>query len=301
MTLSRAVALSAALIRAALIRARLVLAHLVLAPLVLAPLVLAPLILAMGPGLAAAQTFPPLTGRVVDGAGILSPASEAQLTQKLAGLEARTGIQLVVVTLDSLGGYAIEDYGYRLGRAWGIGQAEEDDGALFITAPAERKVRVEVGYGLGGRLTALMSGVILRERVLPLFRENRMEAGVVAGTDALIQHLSLPAGQARARVAQAEAQQASGSGTDGGAGGIVIALLLLWFVVAVLSSRGRRGRRHRRRGGGLAGDVAQVVLWSMLNSRGGGGGGRGGGWGGGGGGFRGGGGSFGGGGASGSW
>ena len=267
-----------------------------------AALAAAALILA---GPAAAQTFPPLTGRVVDRANILSPATEAQLTQKLANLEAGSGLQLVVVTLPSLQGYTIEDYGYRLGRAWGIGQAEEDDGALFITAPAERKVRIEVGYGLGGRLTDLMSGVILRQNVLPHFREGRMEAGVVSGTDALIQHLALPADQARARVAAAQAQQASGagSGDDGGVAGIVIALLILWFVFAAFSSIGRRGRRHRRRGAGVAGDVAQVVLWSMLNSR---GGGRGGGWGGGGfggggGGFSGGGGSFGGGGASGSW
>jgi uncharacterized protein len=190
-----------------------------------------------------------------------------------------------VATLPSLQGYTIEDYGYRLGRAWGIGQAQEDDGAIFITAPAERDVRIEVGYGLGGRLTDLMSGVILRQHVLPRFRAGEMEAGVVAGTDALIQHLSLPADAARARVAQAETQAPRAAEEGGGSIiGLVITLLVLWFILSAIF--GGRGRRRRRRGGGVAGDVAQVVLWSMLNS---GGGGRGGGWGGGGGGFGGGG------------
>lgn len=252
-------------------------------------------------GGAAAQTFPKLTGRVVDGANMLSPRTEAELTQRLARLESGTGVQLVVVTLPSLQGYTIEDYGYRLGRAWGVGQAEEDDGALFITAPNDRDVRIEVGYGLGGRLTDLMSGVILRENVLPRFREGQMEAGVVAGTDALIRHLSLPAAEARARVAQAEVQQAAGSDGDTGVVGIVVALIMIWIVFSIISSVAGRGRHRRRRGGGLAGDVAQVVLWSMLNSSGGRRGGGGWGGGGGGGGFRGGGGSFGGGGASGSW
>src|SRR3989344_7169869 len=94
------------------------------------------------PAALAAPTFPELTGRVVDGADILSPQAETQLTGELAALEAQTGRQLVVVTLADLQGYEIEDYGYQLGRAWGIGQAETDSGALFIVAPNQRKVRI---------------------------------------------------------------------------------------------------------------------------------------------------------------
>jgi uncharacterized protein len=251
---------------------------------------------------AAAQTFPALSGRVVDGAGILSPEAEARLTQASAALEQQTGAQLVVGTVASLQDYPIEDYANRLFRAWRLGQREQNNGVLFLVAPNDRAVRIEVGYGLEPVLTDALSAVIIQGQVLPRFREGEMEAGVIAGAEAIAEQLGLSPEAAQARVAQAEARQQAQaeSGGGGGGAGIVIALLLLWFVFSALSSFGRRGRRHRRRGG-LAGDVAQVVLWSMINS-----GGRGGGWGGGGGGFGGGGfggggGSSGGGGASGSW
>ena len=134
----------------------------------------------------AAPTFPALTGRVVDDAHVLSPATAAGLDQKLADLEAKTGRQLVVVTLPSLQGYDIADYGYQLGRAWGIGQKGQNNGVLFIVAPTEHKVRIEVGYGLEPILTDALSSVILQNEVLPKFRSGDVEGGVVAGTDALV-------------------------------------------------------------------------------------------------------------------
>src|ERR1700742_3715568 len=94
---------------------------------------------------AGAQTFPQLTSRVVDDANIIDIPTEAELDKKLADLEAKTTIQLVVVTLPSLEGYEIADYGYRLGRHWGIGQEKQNNGALLIVAPNERAVRIEVG------------------------------------------------------------------------------------------------------------------------------------------------------------
>src|SRR5581483_5381968 len=97
---------------------------------------------------AAEPTFPALTGRVVDDADLLSPADEQELTDELKALEDKSSDQVVVVTLPSLQGYAIEDYGYRLGRHWGIGTAKLNNGVLLIVAPNERKVRIEVGYGL---------------------------------------------------------------------------------------------------------------------------------------------------------
>ena len=103
------------------------------------------------PALAAPTQFPPLTGRVVDNAHVLTPEVQAQLTTKLAALEQTTSRQLVVVTLPSLGGDDIEDYGNRLLRAWGIGQKATNNGALFIIVPSEHKVRIEVGYGLERR------------------------------------------------------------------------------------------------------------------------------------------------------
>jgi len=238
----------------------------------------------------AAPKFPPLTGRVVDNANILSPTVEAELTGKLAALEAGTSRQLVVVTVPDLQGYEIEDYGYQLGRAWGLGSKAEDDGALFIVAPKERKVRIEVGYGLEPVLTDALSSLILQTTVIPKFKAGDMSGGVVAGTDAIIDQLSAPDGEAKAQAAQAAAAPRGGGS---GFGFAPFFPLLIIFVLAMLF-RGRRGRRS-----GLASALPWIILGGLS------GGGRGGGgWsggGGGGGGFSGGGGSFGGGGSSGSW
>jgi uncharacterized protein len=246
----------------------------------------------------AAPKFPALTGRVVDEAQVLPPPTEAQLTDKLAQLEAKTGRQLVVVTLPSLQGYEIADYGYQLGRAWGIGRStapgeaagtEKDNGVLFIVAPSERSVRIEVGYGLEPILTDALSSVILQTQVLPRFKSGDMSGGIVAGTDALITQLALPPDQAAARVRQVSdrAERASQSGDFFGRLMPILVILIILFGMF----RGGRGRR-----GGM-GWIAPIILGG-LSSRGRDGGG---GFGGGGGGFSGGGGSFGGGGASGRW
>jgi len=243
----------------------------------------------MAPALAG-PTFPALTGRVVDDANILLPDVKAQLTAKLADLEDRTQRQLVVVTLPSLQGYEIEDFGYQLGRAWGIGQKKLNNGVLFIVAPNEKRVRIEVGYGLEPILTDALSSVILNSTVLPKFRDGDMQGGVVDGTNAIVQQLLLDAPAAKARVAAAEQSQQN----QGAPSFNPIALIFIAFVVfSILSSI------FRRRGGGSGlGALPWIILGSGLG-RGGFGGGGGGGFGGGG--FGGGGGSFGGGGASGSW
>ena len=234
----------------------------------------------------AAPTFPPLTGRVVDDAGILSPQAEAQLTQELANLETQTGRQLVVATLPDLQGYEIEDYGYQLLRTWGIGSKERNDGAILIVAPSERKVRIEVGYGLEPVLTDALSSLIINQRIIPAFKAGQLEQGVVDGTAAIVQQLSLPEDQAAAAVAEAQKQPAEGKGGIS-FGTIVVILVIFWLLRGVFGGR-RRGS----------------LWWLPLILSGGGGGGRGG-WSGGGGfgggGFSGGGGSGGGGGASGSW
>ena len=235
----------------------------------------------------AAPSFPALSGRVVDQANVLSPEAEAQLTQRLAALEASTGRQVVVVTLSSLQGYEIEDYGYQLGRAWGIGRAREDDGTLLIVAPNERRVRIEVGYGLEPVLTDALSSAILNRRVLPRFRAGDIEGGVVAGADAIVEQLGLPAGEAEARAAEVEGDDGAGLGFTQ-----IILLLVGWLILSSLL-----GGSRRRRGGWLGGGPI-IVIPGGFSGRGGGGFG-GGGFGGGG--FGGGGGSFGGGGASGRW
>ena len=245
----------------------------------------------LAPTARAAPTFPPLTGRVVDDAHVLSPQTAADLTNKLADLETKTGRQLVVVTLTDLQGYDIEDYGYQLGRTWQIGQKGQNNGVLFIVVPSEHKVRIEVGYGLEPILTDALSSVILQEQVLPKFRAGDVQGGVVAGTDALIQQLSLDQASAQANV-----QKATRAAQPHGAPfGAIFTIVILFIVFSSLF------RRHWG-GGGLGWLLPMMILSS--GSRGGWGGGSWGGGGGGGfggGGFSGGGGSFGGGGASGSW
>jgi uncharacterized protein len=244
------------------------------------------------PMLALAQPkFPPLTGRVVDDAHVLSPETQAKLTSELEALEQKTGRQLVVATVPDLQGYEIEEYGYRLGRTWAVGSKDKNDGAILLVAPKERKVRVEVGYGLEGVLTDALSSVILQSKVLPRFRDGQMEQGVVDGTEAIVQQLSLPDEDAKAQVAKAaEAPQQQG----GAHVPIIFVIFILFWILAGLG--GVFGRRGRGGGGGL-----WWLLPLLLSGGGRGGGGGWGGGGGGGGGFSGGGGSFGGGGSSGSW
>lgn len=262
-----------------------------------------------------AQEFPKLTGRVVDGANLLSPADEAEITAELQALEERSSRQLVVATVASLGGYEIEDYGYRLGRAWGIGQEGADNGAILLVAPNERKVRVEVGYGLEPILTDAFSNRVIDEQIIPRFKANDMPGGIKAGVDALIAQLAAPpevAERAAMEAAQARAQERQRSSGGGGFNpaslifwGMIVAFVLLSFA---RGAGGRRVRGKRRRGRGFDAGDAAVILWGLdalsRGSRGSSGWGGGGGFGGGGGGFggfSGGGGSFGGGGASGSW
>ncbi|MBR9910246.1 MAG: TPM domain-containing protein [Gammaproteobacteria bacterium] len=137
----------------------------------------------------AAVTFPSLTGRVVDQAGLLDSDTAALLEQQLEAHETATGNQVVVVTLKDLQGLAIEDYGYQLGRAWGIGQKGKDNGVLLIVVPGLRKVRIEVGYGLEGVLTDALSSNIIQMVILPAFRNGNFNQGIVEGTEAVIQVL----------------------------------------------------------------------------------------------------------------
>ena len=262
---------------------------------------------------ALAQDFPPLSGRVNDGANILSPATEAALTTTLAGFETRTRRQLVVATVPDLGGYDIADYGYQLGRRWGIGNAQRNDGALLIIAPNERRMTIQVGYGLEPVLTDALSSGIIRNTITPHFRDNDFDGGVTAGVGAIITQLELPPDEAAAVAAAAQDEAAQSE--DGGGIGMAIFLVFLFFffVLPILinlfgggGGGGSGGGGRRRARGGWGGPV---VIWGPGFGGGSGGfgsggfGGGGGGFGGdfGGGGFSGGGGSFGGGGASGGW
>jgi len=139
-----------------------------------------------------AQTFPEPTGFVVDQANILSESEEAQLTQKLQALKDQSNREFAVATIADLQGYDIADYGYQLGRAWGVGNEGKDDGLLLIIAPNERTMRIEVGYGLEGIITDGLSGQIIRNDITPFFKQGNMFAGIDAGVNAIGSQLLLP-------------------------------------------------------------------------------------------------------------
>ncbi|WP_374515314.1 YgcG family protein [Brevundimonas sp.] len=249
-------------------------------------------LLALALPAAAEPRFPELTGRVVDGAGLLSPAKEAEISARLEALERDTTDQVVVVTVDDLQGYAIEEYGYQLGRTWGIGQAGRNNGVLLLVAPNERKVRIEVGYGLEPVLTDALSTLIIHNQILPAFRDGYFERGIDEGVTAIEGQLRLDPAEAQARAAAAETPEA------GAPIGPLIFIAAIFLFMALSLVGGIAGRGRRRRGHG----VAPILIWAASEamrsgSRGGSS------WGGGGfgGGFGGGGGSFGGGGASGGW
>jgi uncharacterized protein len=256
---------------------------------------------------AVAQTFPPLTGRVVDQAHLLTPEQVQDLTSKSAALEAQTGRQFVVATVNSLEGYPIDDYAYRLGRAWKIGSAKNNDGVVLVVAPNERKVWIATGYGAGVYMTDAMSGLITREDILPHFKQNPPDygGGIEAGADAIIKQMSLPADEAAKNVAAAGQVQQQRQHSGGNPLAFIFWLMVVGFVALSHFRRGA-GRRYRHRHGGIS---PWVMLWGLnaLSNSGRGGWGGGSSWGGGGfggggfGGFSGGGGSFGGGGAGGSW
>jgi uncharacterized protein len=260
---------------------------------------------------AAAIDFPPLSGRVVDQANLLSPAQEAEVTQKLEALQRASSRQLVVATVASLQDQPIEDYGYQLGRFWHIGQQGANNGIILLVAPNEKRVRIEVGYGLEPIMTDGLANQIIQQQILPRFRANDYPGGIMAGADAIIAQLQAPLEQAEQTAAAAERARSDSGGGRGARHGSSSPLpLIFWigvtlFIVFGLTRSGMRGKAYRRRRRGWGGPI---VIWGPgwgggRDDWGGGGGWGGGSWGGGGGGggFSGGGGSFGGGGASGGW
>ncbi len=233
----------------------------------------------------AAPTFPALTGRVVDEAGILSADEATKLAAKLADLETKTSDQFVVATVKSLQGYDIQDYGVQLGRAWGIGQKGTNNGLILLVAPNEHKVGFEVGYGLEGTMTDALTSVIIQNAILPRFRTNDFVGGIENGVDDAIQVLSGSGEELK--------QEAAKRPADNSAFSAFLPILIFFAIFIILRSLSRPGRR----GGIFSNAILGSTLWNAGNWS------RGGGWsgGGGGGGFSGGGGSFGGGGSSGSW
>ncbi len=245
----------------------------------------------------AAPKFPELTGRIVDNANLLTPEDKAAIEAELKAIEDKSTDQVVVVTLPDLGGYAIDDYGYQLGRHWGIGQKGKDNGALLIVAPNDRKVRIESGRGLEAHLTDAMSRIIIENAILPKFRRGDFSGGIRDGVRDIKATIE---GDAEAVKERSRGRVGEHQETDYTA----LIMLALWIAIILYvfyqqrkyaqqnpQAANANQRRMRRRGGG--GPI--IVIPGGSGDWGGGWSGGGGGWSGGGGG------DFGGGGASGSW
>src|SRR5271167_3541620 len=186
-------------------------------------------------GAALASNFPPLTGRVVDQAKILSPVTVADLERKLADLEQKSGIQLVVATVPSLGGEEIEPYANELFRAWKLGEAKQNNGALLLIAPKERRMRIEVGYGLEGTLTDAVSSVIIANAIAPRFKAGDFDGGVTRGVDDIITALTTDSAEWKPKATDMRAEhEASFLDT-------LAPFLIFLFIMFVISRIGRRG------------------------------------------------------------
>lgn len=137
-----------------------------------------------------ATEYPSPSGYVVDQSDTLSPETETLLTNQLTQLDEATGIQIAVVTIPTTNGVPMPEYSLGLAETWGIGDAEEDSGILFITATEDRQTRFEIGYGMEGILTDSQGGRILDDAVIPDFKNNNFEAGIINGVAALINHVT---------------------------------------------------------------------------------------------------------------
>jgi uncharacterized protein len=247
----------------------------------------------VGHGASAAEpNWPELTGRVVDEAGLLSEQQRTELNSELAQLETSSSTQLVVVTVKSLQGLEIEEYGVGLGRHWGIGQVGKNNGAMLIVAPNEREVRIEVGYGLEGILTDAITSSIIQTDILPAFRAGHMDQGIVAGTDSLLKALNgdyapskWSGGDNSELQARLQEQMQNNNDFFFPFWIVPVAFISFWLAIVILAVRfGKKGRGTTGSGWTSSGSSSSSSSFSSSGSS-----------------FSGGGGSFGGGGSSGRW
>ena len=226
-----------------------------------------------------AVNFPALTGRIVDQANIIPAETRSAIEPKLADLEAKSGIQLVVATVTSLEGQEVEPYANELFRSWKLGEKAKNNGVLLLVAPNERRVRIEVGYGLEGTLTDALSKVIITNAITPRFKAGDFSGGISRGVDDIITVLTTDASEWQKRPSlRLDNQQTTDPATW-----LLIAALIALVTLLIVSP-------------GFRWLFLNLVLNILVSS----GGSRSGGYSSGGG-FSGGGGSSGGGGASGSW
>lgn len=222
-------------------------------------------------------TFPKFTGLVVDDAGVLPDDVEAALTTKLEALQRDTKRQLVVATIRDMQGYPLSEYGYRLGRSWGVGLGNVNNGAILFIAPNEpagqRGPRLEVGRGLEPILTDAWSSVMIREQMMPRLRAGDIPAAMTAGTDAVIAQLRASPEEQQTRLDAAAASfdrdhRRTRSNDDGNAAGLIFWAVVMGGVFIAMAAGRRRGRRYVGGGGGGdsgMGSTLPIVLWGIAN------------------------------------
>ena len=211
---------------------------------------------------ALALTFPQLTGRIVDQANVISEDARRVIEPKLAELEAKSGIQLVVATINSLEGQEIEPYANGLFRTWQLGEKAKNNGVLLLVAPKERRVRIEVGYGLEGTLTDALAKVIITNAITPRFKTGDFSDGISRGVDDIITVLTTDASEWQKRPSLRVDSEPANDPINWIVMLIVIVIVFLlivspgfrWFffnvVLNILLSSGSSGSSGRSSGGG---------------------------------------------------
>ena len=197
---------------------------------------------------AAALDVPPLTGRIVDNAHLLPADRTASLSAELAAHEARTGNQVALLTLHSLEGEPLEEFSHRVATTWKLGQKGADNGVLVLVVPGDRKVRIEVGYGLEGTLTDAKSSRIIREEMAPRFRTGDFSGGIAAGVKAVL-------GTIEGTYTPPERKPVStGNKTESGLGVLFLAVVVGILTAAIVG--------HHWKGGSIGSVMAFVLALS---------------------------------------
>jgi uncharacterized protein len=176
---------------------------------------------------AAALDVPPLTGRIVDAAHLLPADLAVSLSAELAAHEARTGNQVALLTLPSLQGEPLEEFSHRVATTWKLGQKGTDNGVLVLVVPGDRKVRIEVGYGLEGTLTDAKSSRIIREEMAPRFRDGDFAGGIAAGLRAVL-------GTIEGTYTPPARKRGTAGSTVGGSWGIFFVALVVGIITAAI-------------------------------------------------------------------
>lgn len=216
-----------------------------------------------------AATVPALKGRVNDYAKIIRDSDEREIEEYLAGLEESSGIQIAVLTMSSLDGEDISSFGIKVADKWKLGDKEKDNGAILIVAYAEHDLRIEVGDGLEGSLTDAKCGLILRNVIVPEFRDGRYSEGILKG----VKNMGAIASGDESAVSKSVREGDSNS--DGSNDIVPVFAILVWLIIFICSitagtrrGRGRRRGRYYYNGNTMAWIAADAALRSIMKSSG---------------------------------